>query len=504
MTAREDGISDPTAAGPASASAKARKKVRTTTVNFSSRILTGPLGSGLLRFGMPLVVAMALTASFNLVDMFIVGQLPNGTASLSALGLCDLIAMLAAIMGTGVSNASVALIARRQGERDYAAVSHMSGQSVSLTLIMSLCFAVLGIFFSGAVVEGVMGAKGEVAVLATEYMEIIIGGSVTILMLLQLVALLRAVGDSRTPMYLLVGSAVGNFFVSVVMVYGTGPTPEIFSWQVPISEFFGVEPMGVAGAAWSTVLTRAVAVAFGLYILWKRQHGLRFTLRDLEPKKRGMGDLVRIAWPLSAQLVLRVCIVIFFASIVTHTFTTETESSILAGFSICTRLDSLVLFIAMGWGAAASTYVGQNLGAQRKDRAALSGWLATGYNTLFMVGVLGVYMLYPDAIIGLFDDSPEVIAAGSHYLSVVGLSYAFLGAGVVLANALSGAGATLSSLVLDASLWLGLVVPITVVAVVATDISPTATWVLIAAGNVISAVGYLIWFKMGHWTAKQV
>src|SRR5690606_29202208 len=137
------------------------------------------------------------------------------------------------------------------------------------------------------------------------YMRVIVGGSFTVLVLFQLTAMLRAVGDAVTPMVLLIGSNVLNLFLSVAMVYGPGPAPELFSWGPPLAEALGIERMGVAGAAWSTLVSRGAGIALGLAIIWRVHHQLRFSLRDLLPRGREMARLLRIAWPNSAQFVLR-------------------------------------------------------------------------------------------------------------------------------------------------------------------------------------------------------
>ena len=97
-----------------------------------------------------------------------------------------------------------------------------------------------------------------------------------------------------------------------------------------------------------------------------------------------------------------------------------------------------------------------------------------------------------------------VVNAGIDYLWIVGSTYAFLGVGVVLSSALSGAGATRTSLVVDVVVLLGLLVPLTIVMLIFTDLTQTETWSLIAVGNVLTAIGYAIWFGRKNWIHKKV
>ena len=469
------------------------------------RIIEGPLPRGVFTLGVPLVVAMALQATFNLVDMFIIGKLPNGTEALGALVICDLVAMVPTIIANGISNASAAIISRRAGEGDSRQVSHYTWQSLSMTAILSIVFGLLGVVFADQLTGGVFGAKGAVRVLATEYMAIIVGGSFTILLLLQVCAVMRALGDGRTPMFLLLGSNIVNFFLSIVAAFGDGPYPPAFEWLAPVGKAVGLAPMGVAGAAWSTIISRGAALFIGTLVLaFNTGSLLHFYLEDLVPTRRAFSRIMKIAWPNSAQFVLRIGITLFFMAIITHKFTSETDSTTLTAFGICMRLDTLVLFMGMGWGAAASTYVGQNLGAGYIRRATQAGWLAAGYNVLFMIIIVILYLTFADQIISVFDKTPVVLAVGREYIHVIGATYAFLGVAVVLSQALSGAGATLSSFAIDTLVLLALIVPFTIVMLVFFDLSRLQTWFIIASGNVLSALAYIAWYRRGTWVHKQI
>jgi putative MATE family efflux protein len=468
------------------------------------RILRGALAASVLRFGFPLAIAMCLHATFNLVDMFIIGKLPGATIALSALAVGDLLAMVATIVANGVANASVAIIARRDGEHDVAGVRLMTAQSLTATILVSAVFGVVGIVFADGLCGDMMGVKGEARPLAIAYTEIIVGGAYSILLMLQLVAILRAVGDARLPMVLLVGSNLLNLFLAVVLVFGPGEAPAIFGWGPPVARFFGLGAYGVVGAAVSTVICRSAAILIGAVLLWKQHPQLHFKLRDLIPVPDELGRLTRIAWPSSAQFMLRALVVIFFGAIVGHSFTSAQDTSTLTAFGICIRLEGLALFTGMGWGAAASTFVGQNLGANQPARANHAVWMASGFNVMFLL-VLQVGMLaFAREIVGLFDATPEVVEAGAEYLYIVGGTYLFLGIAVVLSQALAGAGATLSSLFIDVAILVGLVIPVTVVMLAAGVLTRVQTWTLIAGANVVSAGAYSVWFGMKKWVDKRV
>ena len=358
-----------------------------------SPILTDPLGPSLFKFGMPLVVAMGLQAAFNLVDMVIVGRLPEGPDALSALVICDFVAMIATIFGNGISNASVAIIARRDAEGDFEAVSLTTAQSLSFTLIISIAFGIIGIVFADVMTGDIMGAKGDVHTYATEYMQVIVGGSFSILMLLQLVAILRAVGDAKTPMFLLVGSNILNLFLSVAMVYG--PTYARSVWLGSTSPSFLVSSVAVC--------RRSLEHCYLENDRHRSRHSrvtqegrTSFSLKWLLPIKKEIMRIWDIAWPNSAQYVVRVLILLLpgHRSARIHRYLPNglvDSRSLQPSQSV--QDDSITLFTGMGWGGAASTFVGQHLGARMPNRAVRAGWMATGYNCVWMLIVYGLYVL---------------------------------------------------------------------------------------------------------------
>ncbi len=469
------------------------------------RIVQGPLAKGVFKLGFPLSIAMLLQSTFNLIDMVIVGQLPeHAEEAIAALGICDLIAMIPTIIGNGISNASAAIIARRAGEGDNKAASFFTWQSVSLTLGLSVFFGLIGVLFADAIVHGGFGAQGVLRELTAEYMAVIMGGGFSILLLLQICAILRSLGDGTTPLILLIGSNVLNLFAAVVLVFGNGPAPELLSWATPIADALGIEPMGVVGAAWATCGARTLALLIGFVALARKRGIISFSLRDWWPTRRGWLPLINIAWPNSAQFLLRIAVIEFYHILIVRLFTSDTDATTATAYAICVRLETLVLFISMGWGAAASTYVGQNLGAGDKRRAVRAGWWATGYNTAFVLLSQLLFLFGAEPLIGFFSNSPQVLAVGIDYLRIVGASYLLFGVAIVLSQALTGAGATMLGFALDLVVLLGIAIPATFIVMAVTPLTETLTWVLIAGGNILTGLVYMVWYRRDGWLSKEV
>ena len=468
------------------------------------RIVDAPLVGSLVRFGAPLVVGMVLHTSFNLIDLFMISRLENGTVAVAALGICDMVAAVAAILSNGVGTATVAIISRHLGRNNLSGVRRTAWQSIWLVSVLSILLGVLGVFGSDWIVRTAMQAKGEAAEIGVEYLEVQLGGCFSIFLLLQITAILRALGHAKTAASLLVGGNVLNIVLNVFLIYGPGPAPEVFAWGPPIAAAVGIERFGVIGAAWATLLARSVPVLLGFAVLLRRRSGPRFHRVYLTPFAAELKQLLRLAWPASAQLVLRVVAVLFVLSLLNGAYTTEADQTVLSAFAICLRLETMVLFVGMGWGAAASSFVGTNLGARRPQRAARAGWTAAAVNLVMMLGLGALYVVGSESILGFFDADARVIAAGQEYLRVVAWTYGLLGVGVVLSQALTGAGATLESFAVDAAVLLGLVLPAAFVVVEVLEQPRQVLWQVIAAGNVLGAIAYAGYYRRGTFLRKSV
>ena len=463
----------------------------------SATLARGRVATGVFRFGAPLALGMVLHGSFNLVDMFMVGRLPEGSAALAALGLCDMLAALATIVSNGVSTASVALVSRHHGAGERTPLRRMVWQSLVLVGLLSVGFGLFGIFGSDLLVRGLMLAKGQVASLAVSYLEVMLGGCFSIFFLLQVTALLRALGHAKTAAGLLVGGNVLNLLLDVFFVFGAGPVPAFFGWGPPIAAALGIPRLGVVGAAWATLIGRSVPVLIGLGLLARRKGGPRFHRAYLKPRWREISTILHMAWPSSLELMLRVAAILAFLALIASRFTTAADPSVLSAYAICLRLEMMVLFVSLGWGAAASSYVGTNLGAAKPRRAKSAGYWAALFGALSALLMVGLYVEYSRPIMAFFDAEPSVATVGHEYLVSVGPSYLLLAVGVVFSQAMAGAGATRLSLWLDAGvLWL-LVVPAAITLALAFDIPHTTLFRIMAAGNLLGALIFFVAYVQG-------
>jgi len=464
------------------------------------RIVSGPLAVSLLRFGTPLALGMGLQTTFNLVDAYLISRLDADVAgpSLGAIGICDQIAALGSIVSYGISTATAALVAQYEGRGDREAARHVAWQSMIMVALWAALFGVIGLVGAGFIMRDLVGAKGQVAEIGTGYLRIILGGSFSIFFLLQVTAIQRALGSSKTPVAMLLMSNVLNLFLAVLLVYGPGDAPPVFAWGPPIARALHLPRMQLVGAAWATIIARTVTLCPLWFVVIRRfglfQRGARGGLA-----RRTARDIFRIAWPSSTQLVIRILAMLAVHALVARAFTTQTDQTATTALGICFRLETMALFVGLGWGSAAQTFVGQNLGAQNEARAAMSGWTAAFYNLCAMTLLMLAYRNFGLPIVRFFDDDPNVVSVALGYLSVVAPSYLPLGVGIVLGSAMTGAGATRTTMLIDLGVVFGFQLPLAIAAVALQDPTPMRLWLVVAVTNVLGAVVYVVNYRRGTY-----
>jgi putative MATE family efflux protein len=464
----------------------------------AERIRAGNLPLEVARFGTPLALGMGLQVTFNLVDAYLISRLPPDIAgpALGAIGICDQLAALGTIVSYGLSVATSAIMSRKYGEGDIAGMRRVAWQSLLVVLALGTLFALLGIGGAGFLMRDVVGAKGMVADLGTRYLRVIVGGSITIFLLLHLTTIQRALGSSKTPVTMLLVANALNLLLAVLLIYGPGHAPPAFSWGPPIAAALGVPRMELMGAAWATVFARLVVI-LPVFIIIVRRFDLFRSDSQGAPDRAIIQSIWRVGWPSSTQLVVRILAMLAVHSLVARAYTTAEDQSATTALGIVFRLETMALFVGLGWGSAAQTFVGQNLGAANPTRAKFSGWYAAFYNALMMAALAVAYRAWGRQIIGFFDSHPEVVRIGLSYVDMVGWSYVGLGIGIVLGAAIQGAGATRQTLVLDSMVVFALQLPACALVVFGLDLPIEWLWQTVAITYVSFAIVYAASYRRG-------
>ncbi len=234
-------------------------------------------------------------------------------------------------------------------------------------------------------------------------------------------AIFRGAGDASAAMWTLVLSNGLNIILDPIFIFGWGPIPE-----------FGVE-----GAAIATNIGRGTAVLFQFAVLFFGWGRIRIGVRDWILNIPVIVRLIRVSLGGIAQFLIGTSSWVFLMRLMS-----EFGSEVLAGYTIAIRVIMFSLMPAWGMSNAAATLVGQNLGAQKPDRAERSVWLTGKYNAGFMALVSLVYLIWAPEILTLFSRIPDVVQNGALCLRIVAAGYIFYAFGMVITQAFNGAGDT--------------------------------------------------------------
>src|SRR5690606_9229911 len=268
-----------------------------------------------------------------------------------------------------------------------------------------------------------MGAAPDVVDEGAIYTRIMLGGNIVILLIFGLNAIFRGAGDAVIAMRSLLLANAINIVLDPILIFGIGP----------------IEGMGLAGAAIATTIGRGTGVIYQLVHLFK--HTGRIDLRKvpLRIDPPVLLNIVKVSAGGVVQFLIPSASWLFMVRIVS-----EFGSEAVAGYTIAVRIIIFSLLPSFGMANAASTLVGQNLGAQQPDRAERSAWLCGHYNMLFMVSVAILFWGLAPWILQFFTEEHVVVQYGVRALRIICLGYFFYGYGMVLAQAFNGAGDTLT------------------------------------------------------------
>jgi Na+-driven multidrug efflux pump len=341
-----------------------------------------------------------------------------------------------------------------------------------------------------------MQAKGPVAEVGVPYLRVTMAGSGSIFLLLHLITLQRALGSSKTPISMLIFANAANLVLAVLLVYGPGDAPAIFSWGPPIADLMGLPRMGLVGAAWATVLARTVALLPTFFITFKRHKLFQKDSRGW-PDSAVIRRIWDIGWPTSSQLVVRIIALLAVIAFAQRGYTTMENQDIATALGVVLRWETMALFVGLGWGSAAQTFIGQNLGAGSTLRAQQSGWYVTAYNAAMMAAFALACVLWGEHMIGFFSPGAGVVETGLEYFRWVAPSYVGLGVGIVLGSAIQGAGATRQTFLLDLGVVFLFQIPACWFVVSVLHAPVVRLWQVVALTYLLFAVVYVVAYRRG-------
>jgi len=388
----------------------------------------GNSGSLIFKFAMPMLIGNVFQQMYNIVDSVVVGRFV-GKEALAAVGASfPLIFMMIAFV-IGVSMGTTILISQYFGARDMKMVKRSIETMYIFLFFASIVVTILGISLSGTIFR-LIKLPEDVMPQAIVYFNIYLTGSVFFFGFNGISAVLRGLGDSKTPLYFLIISTVMNMLLVLLFV-------AVFKW-------------GVAGAAWATVISQAGAFITGILYLNRTHEIVKLNSLKLVFDRAIFRKSLMIGLPTGFQQTF-----VSMGMLAVTRIVNDFGTNAIAAYSAAGRLDSLAGMPAMNFGAALSTFVGQNLGANKPERVR-QGLKAT----FLMSGSLAiltslVVIIFRKPLMGLFTTDAAVMNIGAEYLVIVSSFYIFFSTMFVIGGVMRGAGDTLIPMLITLfALWI--------------------------------------------------
>lgn len=422
-----------------------------------------------------MVLEMMMESLFAVVDVFFVARL--GIHAVATVGLTESVMMLVYSLAIGLSAAATAMVARRIGEGDKENAATAAFQSIWIGLVLSVLLGVAGYLYSPQILA-MLGGDAQLIREGQGYTRLMFAGNITIMMLFLLNAIFRGAGDAVLAMRSLWLANVINIILDPCLIMGLGPFPE----------------MGIEGAAVATLIGRGSGVIYQVYHLFGGKDIIRIGRRHLVLVRDVSMRLLSVGWNGAAQYLIASASWIFLVRIIA-----EFGPSALAGYTISIRVIIFTILPAWGIANAASTLVGQHLGAKQPQQAEHAAWLASRYTMYFMLVVAILYITLATPIIAFFDSTPEVVRVGVQSLQIISLGYIFFAYGMVLSQAFNGAGDTRTPMILNLiSFWL---VEIPLAWGLATGLGwgPMGVFIAVAFAESLVAILSIVIFRKGRW-----
>ena len=429
----------------------------------------------ILQFATPMLVGNVFQQLYNIVDSVIVGNF-IGKEALAAVGASFPIMFMLISFIVGIANGAAIIISQYFGAKNMKNVRRSIDTMLIYLFFASIIVTFAGLGFSGKIFQ-LIKLPEEVIPQARLYFNINISGIVLFFGFNAVSSILRGLGDSKTPLYFLIIATLTNTLLDLLFIL-------VFKW-------------GIAGAAIATIISQGGAFITAVFYLNRSHEIFNISWRKYEFDRHIFRKSLRIGLPSGLQQTFVSLGALALFRIVNN-FGTDT----VAAYSVAMRIDSLASLVAMNFGAALSTFTGQNLGAGKPQRV-YSGLIATlKMSSSVSVAVTLLVILFRHNLITIFSSDPEVIRIGAEYLLVVCSFYIVFSAMFVIGGLLRGAGATVVPMFITLlALW---IIRIPASIWFSGMFGSVGIWWAIPLGWIVGAILSWLYYLKGNWRSKVV
>lgn len=441
---------------------------------------SGSINRAIFLLSVPMILEMVMESLFAVVDIFFVSKV--NTDAVATVGLTESVLTLVYSVAIGLSTAATAIVSRRIGEKQHAEAGHAAAQVILVSVVLGVAIG-LGGFFGAETILRAMGGSENLIASGSNFTRIIFASSPAIILLYTLSGVLRGGGDAAVAMRSLWIANGVNMLLCPLFIFGWGPVPAF----------------GVAGSAMATTIGRSLGVLYQLYALTKGNGAVKVLASQLKADFGIIRNLISVSAGGTGQFLIASASWVFLTRILS-----DFGPQIVAGYTIAIRVIVFTILPSWGMANAAATLVGQNLGANKPERAETSVWRAAFFNFVFLAVVAVIFFIFSANIISWFNDDPATVGTGVNCLRIICFGYLFFAYGMVISQSFNGAGDTLTPTLMNLVCFWALEIPLAYFLAKYLDLGPNGVYISVAFSESMLAVVGILLFRRGKWKTKKV
>lgn len=374
----------------------------------------------IIYFAIPLLFGNLFQQFYNMVDTWVVGNYVSD-AAFAAVGTVGPIINTLIGFFMGLSSGAGVVISQAYGKGDMHEVKHSVTASVIMTLVMGVLFTIIGILFTPMMLKFI-NTPDEVTPEATVYLQIYFAGVIGLMIYNMGSGILRAVGDSKRPFYFLVVSAVLNVVLDLLFVISFG--------------------MGVAGVALATIISQFVSAILVTIVILKTSSPVKLVIKELIYDALHIKEIlyiykkiIRVGLPAAVQMAVTA-----FSNVFIQSYINYFGKECMSGYTAYSKVDQILFLPMQSLGLSATTFVGQNLGADKPDRAKKGADIALLLSVISTILLSIPVLIFADWLVAFFIDVPSSVEYGTMFLTFMTPFYILCTVNQVYSGALRGAG----------------------------------------------------------------
>lgn len=441
---------------------------------------TEKIGKLLMRYAVPAVIAMTASSLYNIVDRIFIGQ-GVGSLAISGLAVTLPIMNLSAAFGAMIGAGGSTLISVKLGQRDYDTAQRILGNIVSLNVIIGVIFAVLAIAFIDPILY-FFGASENTIDYARSYMFIILLGNVITHLYLGLNSVIRSTGHPTTAMFATIATVIINAVLDPLFIYKLD--------------------MGIAGAAWATIIAQTLALVLVLKILSNKDEVVHFRRGIYKLRKRIVKNILSIGIsPFCMQLCACFVVILINKGLQEHG-----GDLAIGAYGIINGVTFMFVMIVMGITQGMQPIAGFNYGAQKYDRVTQVFRYSVLYATIVMTVCFLMCELMPEPIISLFTDDAQLIRLAVEGMRTIVVVSPVIGFQIVVGHFFQSIGMPKKSIFLSLSRQLLFLIPMLLV--LPGQFGTMGVWMSMPVADSVSAVvaAVMIWrfYRNGAFKNREM